>query len=197
MVEVSREKESDFSIAARMQLIRSQMGYSREDFAKAIRISKDQLYNYENLRTPIPCGVALRVCRTFFFDEKWLAICEVGQYRPGVDLMGHPAYLGVDPSAPFSQAFPLLATAYDELEKLPFFEMVDRHLKSCGNDTFRLKQFTAFMFDFYSEGLQGWAHAEMVLVALAGVQKYLEHNGAEYAFGKGVVSEGIYKGVPD
>lgn len=144
----------------------------------------------------MPCGVALRICRTFFFDEKWLAKCEVGQYRPGVDLMGHPDYLKIDPSAPFYQIYPELESAYNDLVQLPFYDMVDRHLKSCGSDKFRLKQFTEFMFEFYSNNVAGWAHADMVKVALDGIRKYLEHNEAEYAFGKGLVSEGKDNGIP-
>jgi DNA-binding XRE family transcriptional regulator len=193
MVEMSR---SDFAIESRLKIIRNWTGLSREDFSAAVGISKDQLYNYESYRTPMPCGVALRICRTFFFDEKWLAKCEVGQYRPGVDLMGHPDYLKIDPSAPFSEIYPKLESAYNELVQLPFYEMVDRHLKSCGNDRFRLKQFTEFMFDFYSDRLEGWAHAEIVRVALAGIRRYLEYNEAEYAFGKGIISAGRYNGIP-
>lgn len=180
-----------------MRIIRKWTGLNRTDFSDAVGISKDQLYNYESYRTSIPCGVALRVCRTFFFDEKWLAVCESGQYRPGVDLMGHPKYLDVDPSAPFSLVFPELEDAYDELVQLPFFDMVDRHLKSCGNDTFRLKQFTEFMFEFYSSNIAPWEHAELVEATMKSIREYLEHNEMEYAFGKGVVSHGYNNGISE
>jgi transcriptional regulator with XRE-family HTH domain len=197
MPDVSRKDHLDYSIAARLRIIRTEIGNSRDDFAKAIGISKDQLYNYESCRTPIPCGVALRVCRTFFADEKWLAVCNSGQYRPGVDLMGHPDYLNTDPSAPYSETFPTLESAYNELVQLPFYDMVERHLKSCGNDTFRLKQFTEFMFEFYSNNIAPWAHAELVEMTLKSLRKYLEYNEMEYAFGKGIISPGKYNGIPE
>lgn len=196
MSKESREDHWDRSIAARVRIIRTEMSCSRDDFATAIGISKDQLYNYESCRTPIPCGVALRVCRTFFFDEKWLATCDSQMYRPGVDLMGHSDYLNVDPSLPYSQVFPQLESAYYELAKLPFYEMVEHLRLSCGNYPFRLKQFTEFMFEFYTTNILGWAHADIVKITLDGIRKYLEHNEIEYAFGKGIVAEGKDNGLP-
>ena len=52
------------------------------------------------------------------------------------------------------------------------------------------------MFEFYSNNLAGWDHADIVKVALTNIRKYIEHNGIEYAFGKGIVSWGSYEGIP-
>lgn len=111
--------------------------------------------------------------------------------------MSHPTYLGIDPSAPYSQEFPALEPAYEELSKLPFFELVERHLKSCGNDPAKLRRYCDFIFEFYSNGINQSFYAEMVGYSLKSIQRYLEHNGVEYDFKQGVVSGGSYEGIPE
>lgn len=199
MVEFTRDPKSDCAIAGRVQFIRKVLGFNREEFARAVRISKDQLYNYENLRSVIPCGIVLRICRTFFVDEKWFAGWEENSHRPGVDLMSHSVYLDIDPSAPYSNEFPALEAAYNELAQLPFFEMVDRHVESCGSDVFRLQLFGDFIFKFYAHNeIKDPFFAELLGYALKNVQQYLEYNGVEYDFSKGgMISGGSYRGIPE
>jgi hypothetical protein len=46
---------------------------AQPEFAAQIGISRGRLSNYEYLKTPLPCDLALKTCHQFIIGERWLA----------------------------------------------------------------------------------------------------------------------------
>lgn len=113
---VPRNKRSDEAIALRFEVLSAMIGITRSAFLSELGITSHQLYNYETLRTPIPCDVALRACRQFIVNENWLATGTLPA-SPCVDLVSDSFFLKVDCRAPFSQVFntPAMTQRYAEL----------------------------------------------------------------------------------
>ena len=69
----SNLSERDVAVCLRLKEAREQLGMSQEEFARKAGLTRGALGNYELCRTPLRCGLALRVCRAFIISEEWLA----------------------------------------------------------------------------------------------------------------------------
>jgi transcriptional regulator with XRE-family HTH domain len=133
--------EREKQICRRLKELRGRLGFSEEAIANRAGISRNRWHNYEMLRSPLKCDVALRICRQLIVSEEWLAtgafkLSEQAAvthrvrldsklhdiyFRNLVDLQAEPEYLDVSPGQLFSNAFPtVLAHKYAELVKLNF-----------------------------------------------------------------------------
>jgi transcriptional regulator with XRE-family HTH domain len=115
----------------------------QEEFAAQVGLSRNQLANYENGRTPLPSGVALRICRHFIIGEQWLATGDSWPWA-AVDLLSEPEAVKCDPNKPFGPNFDdklwvkyfTLNTAKETA--LTFRERYDRLVKNANGDKHRL-----------------------------------------------------------
>lgn len=114
----SRDPKSDAQVAFRFSLCAKIAGLSPSQFTEVVGITRDQLYNYETLRTQLPADVALRTCRRLIINEAWLAICAQPP-RPCVDLLSDPVVLNTNLRESYSAVFAreAIRNRYDELWK--------------------------------------------------------------------------------
>ncbi len=133
--------------------MRSILKLTQDEFCESINISVPSLYNYENAKVPIPTDFALRACRRWFFDERWLATGKAPQ-RPGVDLMAHPVYLEIDGRLSFYELMSKiskLSIAYAELETtLSPIDRLDRLLKSVHKQPGRPKALLDWLYTHFT-----------------------------------------------
>jgi transcriptional regulator with XRE-family HTH domain len=66
---MERERE----ICARVKPIRKSIKWSQSSFAQALGISRDRLANIECGRTPLRCGIAIRLAILTGFSLRWIA----------------------------------------------------------------------------------------------------------------------------
>jgi transcriptional regulator with XRE-family HTH domain len=132
----SREME----ICRRLREARELCQINQASCARQLGIERSTLLNYEQCRTPVRFGIALRFCRQFIISEEWLA---TGRFEachavapnhgiklgPGieimdqlifkrqcVDLFSEPAALHIPPASLYSDAYDnFLAAEYAKL----------------------------------------------------------------------------------
>lgn len=130
------------NICHRLKKLRAALGMSEEAAAEAAGISKHLWHNYEVLRAPIRCDVALRICRELIISEEWLATGtfdlveaeavrrKIGRgqelhefyLRQSLDLQAEPEFLQIRPGTLFSEAYQsVLAAKYDNLIRVHFY----------------------------------------------------------------------------
>ena len=72
----SRDREQQ--ICQRLREAREFLGITQQGCALQLGIQRSTLVNYENGRSPVRVGLALRFCRQFIISEEWLA---TGRYE--------------------------------------------------------------------------------------------------------------------
>ncbi|MDR3460140.1 MAG: helix-turn-helix transcriptional regulator [Verrucomicrobiae bacterium] len=119
----------ELEICQRLREAREWCELNQAGCARQIGIERSTLLNYEQGRTPLRFGTALRFCRQFIISEEWLATgkydachavapqhgvmdgSEIEQLdllifrRQCVDLLSEPAALHIPPGALFSDAY--------------------------------------------------------------------------------------------
>lgn len=135
----SKLKPREQAICRRLREARIEIGLSQYEAAKQLKITRERLLTYEQLRAPLRSELALRFCRQFIVSEEWLAtgknraLEQIGSekgFNPGadwsaleaiffrqcMDLFSDPVAHSVPPGALFSAAYDdLLAKRYSEL----------------------------------------------------------------------------------
>lgn len=137
------EQTSNKLVGKRLRQAREDRHLSQTEFAAQVGLTRNQLANYESGRTPLPTGVALKICRHFVIGEQWLA---TGDSWPWgiVDLLSEPEAAECDQNEPFSANFDshffvkyfMLNNAKETA--LTFRERYDRLLNTAGGDKHRL-----------------------------------------------------------
>ncbi len=63
----------ELEICERLRQARELCELNQAGCARQLGIERSTLLNYEQCRTPVRFGIALRFCRQFIFSEEWLA----------------------------------------------------------------------------------------------------------------------------
>jgi transcriptional regulator with XRE-family HTH domain len=147
--------EREKQICRRLKIIRKQLGLSEEAAASRVGIARERWHNYERLRTPLRCDLALRICRQLIISEEWLAtgsfkLIEEAASKAGigsdaslhqfyirslVDLQAEPEYLHVPPGQLFSEAFRTILSAKYALLVQRFFHAPRIVFRDSDDDT--------------------------------------------------------------
>jgi transcriptional regulator with XRE-family HTH domain len=112
-----RERE----VCLRLKELRERLGFSQEAVSRIVGIKRSRWLNYERLRSPLRCDIALRICRELIVSEEWLATgkyeaaesvtrakgAEMGRiyFRQCVDLQSDSTALHITPGSLFSVAW--------------------------------------------------------------------------------------------
>ena len=96
--------ERECAICDRLRLAREKLGLTQAEFARQIGLTRESLINYEYRKAPLKCGFALRLCRQFLINEKWLATGE-GRFHQCHDMYSLPASTAISKGELFSAAY--------------------------------------------------------------------------------------------
>lgn len=76
----------------RMKLLRTELGYTQEEFAKRLGLARNSIANYEIGRREPTNAIIFSICREFGINEDWLRNGTEPMYLPAGDKL--EGYLG-------------------------------------------------------------------------------------------------------
>ena len=110
-----RPSAESVEIGQRLRQMRDDLGLSQSVAASELRVSRAQLANYEEARTPLRVEVGLDACSKFIYSEKWLA-AGGGDARQLMNLRDDPIVHKLKRGTAFGAAYrEILAPRYEQL----------------------------------------------------------------------------------
>lgn len=139
-----RLPQKEEGVCQRLREAREQVGLSQGEIARRVGCARTTIASFEQLRAPLRCEMALRICRQLVISEEWLATGDFASLkseyfkkhgpsedwtglhplfmRKCLDLFSEPASRHIKPDTLFSEAYDRwLAPSYAELAREFFY----------------------------------------------------------------------------